>query len=61
MVVVVIFLGGDLDRPFITGCLPNAMKMPPLPPRRGRLGDRRPLLEALRTHATAYAHWLVMI
>ncbi len=31
MEVVVTFLGGDVDRPLITGCVPNAINQPPFP------------------------------
>jgi type VI secretion system secreted protein VgrG len=31
MEVVVTFLGGDVDRPLITGCVPNAINVPPFP------------------------------
>jgi type VI secretion system secreted protein VgrG len=42
MEVVVTFLGGDVDRPLITGCVPNAINGPPfaLPGNRTRSGIR---------------------
>jgi type VI secretion system secreted protein VgrG len=40
MEVVVTFVGGDVDRPLITGCVPNALNVPPfnLPDQRTRSG-----------------------
>jgi type VI secretion system secreted protein VgrG len=42
MEVVVTFLGGDADRPIITGCVPNAINPPPftLPKEKTRAGIR---------------------
>src|ERR1700733_7302567 len=42
MEVVVTFVGGDVDRPLITGCVPNAINVPPfvLPGQRTRSGIR---------------------
>ena len=42
MEVVVTFVGGDVDRPLITGCVPNAINVPPfmLPAQRTRSGIR---------------------
>ena len=42
MEVLVTFLGGDFDRPLITGCVPNAINVPPfpLPGNRTRSGIR---------------------
>jgi type VI secretion system secreted protein VgrG len=50
MEVVVTFLGGDVDRPLITGCVPNAINKPPfkLPEDKTRSG--------IRTHSTPGGH-----
>jgi type VI secretion system secreted protein VgrG len=42
MEVVVTFLGGDTDRPIITGCVPNGLNMPPfsLPAKQNTSGIR---------------------
>jgi type VI secretion system secreted protein VgrG len=46
MEVVVTFLGGDVDRPLITGCVPNAINLPPY-----RLPESK-TQSGIRTHSS---------